>query len=411
VLTDAEITYDGFESLTNTATTENSEGPDSDEGNNSASATTRVVPVTALWYGLPGARVNAIDQFGEISFDLYAPDGLLTPASIDLNDAPFFEGVHLMSYLIETIDWDPNFDDLLLENRFGQFIADTISPPHHLLVPTTKNLREFSGSPEMVPLSTVPHYLCYDVILLDAQSDQSPTSVSDQFGANRAVNLNFAHVVLCNPADKNGEGIENPAVPHLMCVESANVDPVVPLPGAFMRNQFGYYEEQIEREEFLCVATRKTHEDDCTCDDLSADLEVEKRAAADTSSPNRTNFVEYSVLITNNGPDTVMDIVVQDTLTMIAGTIVDVPETEFAATHGTGWSIVSQDFSSVTLEATIDVLAAGEWARLDFTVIVLIAPDQQVTEMNNTASAEGNLPDPDPTNNMDSVNTIIELGS
>lgn len=141
----------------------------------------------------------------------------------------------------------------------------------------------------------------------------------------------------------------------------------------------------------------------------TADIEVMKRVSVDETSSNSTNRAVYSVLVTNNGPNFVEDVQVRDELVMVAGTLVAVPAGEFATTHGTGWAVVSQNGDGVVLEAVIPTLASGEFARLDFAVIVRLDRTQQRTEMENTAEAEAALLDPVPDNNTDTLMTIITV--
>ena len=143
--------------------------------------------------------------------------------------------------------------------------------------------------------------------------------------------------------------------------------------------------------------------------EVETDIEVMKRVAADETSPNSTNRVRYSVVVRNNGPNPVDNVAVRDELNMVAGTLVTVPPGSFSATHGAGWSITSQDGDGVILEAVIPMLNVGEFARLEFMVLVQIDPNQRRTEMQNIAEAGAALPDPIPGNNIDSLNTVISL--
>ena len=65
------------------------------------------------------------------------------------------------------------------------------------------------------------HYLCYDI---DPHGPFKPRQVTlkDQFGVYQGVVLN--PISLCNPVDKNGEGIKN-FQRHLVCYE-INADPI-----------------------------------------------------------------------------------------------------------------------------------------------------------------------------------------
>ena len=140
-----------------------------------------------------------------------------------------------------------------------------------------------------------------------------------------------------------------------------------------------------------------------------ADIEVIKRVSAEQTSPNSTNQVLYSVVVTNNGPTAVEDVQVHDVLDMVAGTLVDVPTSGFHATQGTGWTITEQDIDGVTLDAVIPALEVGESAGLDFMVIVQVDRTQGRTELHNTVEVGTESADPIPDNNTDTLTTVIEM--
>ena len=80
------------------------------------------------------------------------------------------------------------------------------------------------------------HYLCYQI---DPHGGfrEVPVEMKDQFAAYQGVVIR--PVQLCNPVDKNGEGILNPEV-HLVCYE-IKADPMGSAPRAVdvaTQNQF-----------------------------------------------------------------------------------------------------------------------------------------------------------------------------
>jgi hypothetical protein len=75
--------------------------------------------------------------------------------------------------------------------------------------------------------------------------------------------------LLCNPAEKNGEPIPNPAAPHLVCFDiAAGNEPEKPIP-VTLRNQFGDHRATIELAEKVCVAASKEHIEEAGRPDLT----------------------------------------------------------------------------------------------------------------------------------------------
>jgi hypothetical protein len=97
------------------------------------------------------------------------------------------------------------------------------------------------------------HYKCYKLRQGRNRFHPGPVSLIDRFGA-------IANVVeeperLCNPVDKNGEGIDDPTA-HLMCYDLA---PQRGFQGreVVVRNQFGDQLLTVVRAESLCVPAEK----------------------------------------------------------------------------------------------------------------------------------------------------------
>ena len=100
------------------------------------------------------------------------------------------------------------------------------------------------------------HYLCYNI---DPHGSFKPREVKlkDQFGFYYGVVLN--PISLCNPVDKNGEGIVN-FQRHLVCYE-VNTDPIGPFPPAIDVITANQFTEQsmtaIIPPRTLCVPSKK----------------------------------------------------------------------------------------------------------------------------------------------------------
>ena len=117
----------------------------------------------------------------------------------------------------------------------------------------------------------------------------------------------------------------------------------------------------------------------------------------DTPDPvNEENNVEYAVRVTNDGPETASNVVLQDTP----------PEgTTLISVEGPGFNC--DGGGEGTVECTIDTLAPGEFATVS---IVVRAPG--VSEgseiITNSATASADQSDPTPGNNDDDEQTTVE---
>ena len=105
---------------------------------------------------------------------------------------------------------EPRFqkEDVIVENQFGQ-LALTVTRPDSLCVPAEKD-----GVPSDLNIN---HFKCYKVREMRGAPAFTPpddVDLEDQFETKltRVIRPKF----LCNPVDKNGEGIRN-AEAHLTC--------------------------------------------------------------------------------------------------------------------------------------------------------------------------------------------------
>ena len=252
-------------------------------------------------------QVRLRDRFETGFFDVGKPIGLCNPADVNGEGIEDTE-THLRSYRI----WASHTDrsrashtdrpphghtkrrDIRIENqfhpRFGKLTVDIIKADR-LLVPSAKSLSGPVDPPD--PAShAVDHYKCYQVVPSHGASDfprHLRASVVDQFGQPKVFEV-MKPGRLCVAADKNGEGIKNPAA-HLMCYPvkpvagfcdrgaKANRGRVceketdcggkngktryctaqpkhVKVSGIYTHNQFGQEKFDTIREEELCVPSR-----------------------------------------------------------------------------------------------------------------------------------------------------------
>ena len=101
------------------------------------------------------------------------------------------------------------------------------------------------------------HFKCYDVL---DWGDWRPTKaeLKDQFGLSEAAVVKPQY--LCNPVDKNGEGVPNPKY-HLVCY-TVHDDPQGDTPRVkevTVKNQFYEGPLWVGMSEILCVPSMKSY--------------------------------------------------------------------------------------------------------------------------------------------------------
>ena len=172
---------------------------------------------TSQLVGNDGPVVQIDDQFGSQTTDLGLPTRFLVP--VDKNSEGIDDPIsHLTCYDIPDGVAGP---PVISTNQFGAQPL-TLGVPDSLCVPTEKLI-----SPGTVDLD---HYKCYGAT--GAQVDIGVTLL-DQFQARTALVLEPQ--LFCTPADKNGEGIDDP-INHLTCYST---NPVGQAPGLIpIANQF-----------------------------------------------------------------------------------------------------------------------------------------------------------------------------
>ena len=219
--------------------------------------------------------------------------GLANPA--DKND----EGItadqtHLTVYRVKSGRFSRR--RVRVENQFGEEILD-VRKPNRLMVPASKSLEMLLESPDLSaiqldhflcypvkqvalggddddglsPAIQLDHFLCYPVKQValggddddgddDDDDDESPglqAFVRDQFGARLYDVLKPNR--LCNPVNKNAEGIKNPKN-HLLCYGVKLAEGESKLKGVkniFVNDQFGPGKVDTVRERELCVPSSK----------------------------------------------------------------------------------------------------------------------------------------------------------
>ena len=196
--------------------------------------------------------VHLADQFGTGTFNVEKPEMLFNP--VDKNGEGISdEFTHLKAYKIKE-----GQNNIVVENQFGRLVVDT-TKAELLLVPTAKS---HDGPTEPLERTNVDHYKCYKVkIDKDAPIQFVPLQVTlfdPNFGVEKLFDVKKPKM-LCNPVDKNGEGIMDEET-HLMCydVKPAKGEPKHKKISVFTNNQFGPEQLDVKEEKQLCVPSTKT---------------------------------------------------------------------------------------------------------------------------------------------------------
>jgi hypothetical protein len=196
---------------------------------------------------IPGVPLD--DELGPGTVDVKGPKRLCNPVNKNNEDpsAPFSPD-HLVSYGIrQTAPRFTRVEGLRVANQFGTFVIDA-KKPALLMIPSTKS----AAAPPPQPVNPeVDHLKCYNVRA--ARFLTSGVQVQDQFGT-LSIDVRKPSS-LCVPANKNGEGILNPAA-HLLCyrVRTTPRTPKFQRPGSFfVANQLGPNSFVVRGLRELCV--------------------------------------------------------------------------------------------------------------------------------------------------------------
>jgi hypothetical protein len=140
-------------------------------------------------------------------------------------------------------------------DQFGT-LSLTTTKPDTLLVPSNKNLTTTPPAPDDNAIN-VNHYKCYKVKITPG-TPKFPKgvqgTVADQFNSPPKVLSVRKPKHLCNPVNKNSEGIKDPTK-HLVCyqVKGAPGQPKHVRRSLFTNNQFGPGAMVTINERELCV--------------------------------------------------------------------------------------------------------------------------------------------------------------
>ena len=214
----------------------------------------------------PDILVNLSDQFLNETFEVTRLLALLTPAATSPPAVIFPDGIfdpdtHLNSYGIRQATGGKfrGLQNVQVTNAFGAFIVD-VRRPVRLLVPASKSIPPDDPlPPPEIGSIDVDHFLCYNV-RQKGDRFRGQVLLADQFNPDFVLFDMRQPRRLCNPVDKNGEGIKHPES-HLLCftVRPARGEaPVEEVEGIVVNDQFRGGEVRTRRIEELCVPSTKT---------------------------------------------------------------------------------------------------------------------------------------------------------
>jgi hypothetical protein len=203
--------------------------------------------------------VTLADQFETATVQVVKPKLICPPANKD-GEGIIDSITHLQGYQIKQSAVHVRRTNVLIDNQLGQLRLDTIKPDL-LLVPAAKDLT-VPVSPPNPNAHNVDHYKCYKAKVTSG-TPKFPkgiqVTVADQFTTTKTFDLKKPKH-LCNPVDKNGEGIKNNDV-HLVCylAKPARGQPKhVRRTGVNTNNQFGPLVLSTIKESELCIPSLKT---------------------------------------------------------------------------------------------------------------------------------------------------------
>jgi hypothetical protein len=225
------------------------------------------------------------DQFETGSFEIKKPVHLCNP--VDKNQTGIQDpDTHMKSYKIKPVTAKHSRRrGIRVQNQFGLIRVDTIREDF-LLVPSSKETDPAEPDPTPPDPATliVDHYKCYKI----KAKQRLQVSLEDQFTTPAKTFDLKKPTHLCNPVDKNGEGIKN-AFAHLVCYQArpATGQPRhVPVSGVRVANQFGLETLTTIKEDVLCVPSVKNPED------IEIDEFPNSRAEVTINTPQGTETVQ-----------------------------------------------------------------------------------------------------------------------
>ena len=193
-----------------------------------------------------------VSSSGDLAFDLSSGDLFLSVASVPNDNLYQVDPNTAASTLVGSIGFSNVFG---IDFFFGSTLFGLTEFGELITINTTSGAGTFVANTDFVAFgaSTAPaidHYKCYQA---QGYAPLETVNLEDEFGKEPKVWVGKP-AFFCNPVNKNGEGILNPAV-HLTCyqIESKGEKRDV-----VVENQFGEQTLTVEEPGLLCVPSGKT---------------------------------------------------------------------------------------------------------------------------------------------------------
>jgi hypothetical protein len=217
----------------------------------------RISPNTPTFTTVTG--VTLADQFESATASASRPK-YLCPAASDNGNPRVNPAIRLVSYKLRQTPRHTRLNNYLVTNQLGDLHLDALTPDF-LLVPTAESLISFPGEP---PNSShvVDHFKCYKTKVTSGYppfARNTVITVTDEFDNLPRLMALKKPKHLCNPVNKNGEGIKNPDV-HLVCYQAKPARGErkhVRRPGLYISNQFGDLRLDTIKEAEFCIPSTK----------------------------------------------------------------------------------------------------------------------------------------------------------
>ncbi len=210
-------------------------------------------------------EVSLSDQFGDTLQIVKRGKRLCAPVELD-RVRVFQPNAHLLCYDLvqrrghrgrdDHQEWEPIA--VRVDNQYGYHQRLTVTRPEQLCVPSTV-VRAAGGEVPGYPWELeLDHFLCYAVRAGWRDFDPIEVSLSDRFQTSDR--LLHKPTLLCNPVDKNGEGIRDPET-HLTCYEVAPIEGEPRLPSVnrdvLVSNQFDAQQQfRVKKPATVCVPSQ-----------------------------------------------------------------------------------------------------------------------------------------------------------
>jgi hypothetical protein len=195
-------------------------------------------------------QVTLDDRFGTGDVTVRRAKRICAPASKNGEDPTASDELaHLKGYEISQSNRFTPQRDISVTNQFGTFLVN-LARPDFALIPANKSL--ITTPPPPGSPAPINHFKCY--VIARAKFRADGIAIQDQFGS---LNVDIKRPVrLCTAADKNDEGVVDPAS-NLLCyqVRRGTGSPQFKGPTIFTADQFGDAKYKVFGPRELCVPT------------------------------------------------------------------------------------------------------------------------------------------------------------